>query len=101
MDALERNETWEIVERPKDKKEVSCRWIYKVKYQSNGTLDQYKTSFVAKGYTQTYEIDYEETFTPMAKMNTIRIILSLVERSLVGRCINLMLKIISWMEAWG
>jgi len=76
MSALERNETWEIVERPKDKKAVSCRCIYTVKYKFDGTLDQYKATLVAKGYTQTYEIDYEETFAPMAKMNTIRIILS-------------------------
>ena len=76
MSALERNETWEIVERPKDKKVVGCRWIYTVKYKSDGTLDLYKTRLVAKGYTQTYGIDYEETFALVAKMNTIRIILS-------------------------
>jgi len=77
MNALERNETWEIVERPKDKKAVGCRWIYTVKYKSNGTLDRYKAKLVEKGYTQTYEIDYEETFALVAKMNTVRIILSL------------------------
>jgi len=48
MSALERNETWEIVERPKDKKAVGCRWIYTVKYKSDGTLDQYKARLVAK-----------------------------------------------------
>ena len=77
MGALERNETWEIAERPKDKKAVSCRWIFTAKYQSNGTLDLYKVWLVAKGYTQTYEIDYEETFALLTKMNTIRIILFL------------------------
>ena len=77
MSALERNETWEIVERPKDKKAVGCRWIYTVKYKSDGTLDRYKARLVAKGYTQTYGIDYEETFAPIGKMNTVRIILSL------------------------
>ena len=75
--ALEKNETWEIVEKPKDKKAVGCRWIYTVKYQSDGTLDRYKARLVAKGYTQTYGIDYEETLAPVAKMNTVRIILSL------------------------
>ena len=77
MSVLERNETWEIVEIPKDKKAVGCRWIYTVKYKSDGTLDWYKARLVAKGYTQTYGIDYEETFAPVAKMNTVRIILSL------------------------
>ena len=51
MGALERNETWEIVERPKDKKAVGCRWVYTVKYQVDGTLDRYKARLVAKGYT--------------------------------------------------
>ena len=51
MGALERNEIWEIVERPKDQKTTGCRWIYTVKYQAEVRL-------VAKGYTQTYEIDY-------------------------------------------
>ena len=77
MRALEKNETWEIVEKPKDKKVVGCRWIYTVKYQSDGTLDRYGARLVAKGYTDTYGIDYEETFAPVAKMNTVRIILSL------------------------
>ena len=78
MGALERNETWEIVERPKDKKTVGCRWIYTVKYQVDGTLDRYKVRLVAKGYTQTYGIDYKETFALVAKMNTVRIIISIV-----------------------
>ena len=77
MKTLEKNETWKIVERPKDKKAVGCRWIYTVKYQSNGTLDRYKARLVAKGYTQTYGIDYEETFALVEKMNTVRIILFL------------------------
>ena len=77
MSVLERIETWQIVERPKDKKAVGCRWIYTVKCKSDSTLDQYKARLVAKGYTQTYGIDYEETFAPIGKMNTVRIILSL------------------------
>ncbi|RDX97989.1 hypothetical protein CR513_19160, partial [Mucuna pruriens] len=77
MEALEKNSTWEIVDRPKDKRAVGCRWIYTVKCKSDGTLERYKTRLVAKGYTQTYGIDYEETFAPVAKMNTVRVIISL------------------------
>ncbi|RDX97469.1 hypothetical protein CR513_19756, partial [Mucuna pruriens] len=69
MEALEKNLTWEIVDRPKDKIVVSCRWIYIVKYKSNETLERYKARLVAKGYTQTYGIDYEETFAHVPKMN--------------------------------
>ena len=77
MGALERNETWEIVKKPKDKKAMGFRWIYTVKYKADGTLDRYKARLVAKGCTQTYGIDYEETFSLVAKMNTVRIIISL------------------------
>ncbi|RDY06912.1 hypothetical protein CR513_09045, partial [Mucuna pruriens] len=51
-------------------KEEMKAWIYTVKCKSNGTLDQYKARLVTKGYTPTYGIEYEETFAPIAKMNT-------------------------------
>ncbi|RDX71963.1 hypothetical protein CR513_48619, partial [Mucuna pruriens] len=78
-----KDENWvqamkEEMEAPKDKRAIGCRWIYIVKCKSDGTLERYKARLVAKGYTQTYGIDYEETFAPVAKMNTIRVIISLV-----------------------
>ncbi|RDY03583.1 putative mitochondrial protein, partial [Mucuna pruriens] len=69
MEALEKKSTWEIVDKPKEIKEL---WIYIVKCKSNETLDRYKTRLVTKGYTQTYGIDYEETFAPIVKMNTLK-----------------------------
>jgi Reverse transcriptase (RNA-dependent DNA polymerase) len=60
----------------KRKKHVGCKWVHKIKHNSDGTVEMYKGRLVAKGFIQTYEIDYQETFVPVAKMGTVRILLS-------------------------
>ena len=76
MRALEKNGTWALVERPRGKKLVSCKWVFTPKYMADGTLDKLKARLVARGFTQTYGLDYQETFAPVAKLNTIRVLLS-------------------------
>jgi hypothetical protein len=75
--ALVRNNTWRLVPRPAGKNIIGSRWVFKVKRKSDGTLDRNKTRLVAQGHKQRYGIDYEDTFSPVVKAATIRIILSL------------------------
>ena len=59
------------------KKVIGCRWIYKAKYNADGTINHYKARLIAKGYAQTHGVDYEETFAPLAKMTTIQTMIAL------------------------
>jgi hypothetical protein len=75
MTTLDVNVTWELVALPKDKKAIGCKWMYKIKHNADGSVSKYKTRLVAKGYAQTYGIDYEETYNLIAKMTTVRAII--------------------------
>ncbi|XP_074378464.1 putative mitochondrial protein AtMg00820 [Apium graveolens] len=78
--ALEANATWKIVPLPAGKPVVSCKWLYKVKYLPNGEVDQFKARLVAKNFTQTAGLDYFDTFAPVAKMATLRVVLPLATK---------------------
>ena len=77
MQALIKNLTWEVVNMSRGIKPIGCRWVFNIKYNLDGEIERYNPRLEAKGYTQTYGLDYEKTFTRVAKMNTIRILLSL------------------------
>jgi histone deacetylase 1/2 len=72
------NKTWHFVPRPPNNNVIDCKWVYKIKRKSNGTIDRYKSRLVAKGFKQRYGIDYDDTFSLVVKHATIHIILSLV-----------------------
>ena len=77
IDAIERNNTWELCKLPKGKKLVGSKWVYKTKCKSDGSVERYKARLVVKGFTQQYGVDFEETFAPVARQETIRMALSL------------------------
>ena len=67
IDAIERNNTWELCKLPKGKKLVGSKWVYKTKCKSDGSVERYKARLVAKGFTQQYGVDFEETFALVAR----------------------------------
>jgi hypothetical protein len=76
--ALQRNKTWTLVPPQLGKNLIDCKWVYKVKYKIDGSIDRYKAHLIAKGFKQRLGIDYDDTFSLIVKSATIRLILSLV-----------------------
>ena len=77
FDLLHENKTYELASLPPRRKLVQCKWIYKTKIATDGTTTKYKDRLVAKGYSQVQGLDYNETFTLVARMDSIRLVLSI------------------------
>ncbi len=77
-DSLVVNNTWSLVQLPKGRKPISCKWMFQIKHGVDGGVERYKARLVARGFTQTFGMDYNETFAPVVKFVSIRYILALV-----------------------
>lgn len=74
LEMIEKKNTWELVEKPIDKPVIGVIWVFNTKLNLDGTIHKHKARLVAKGYAQKTRIDYNETFTPIARLDTIRLL---------------------------
>ncbi|KAH9743189.1 Integrase catalytic domain-containing protein [Citrus sinensis] len=79
IEAIKRNNTWELTELLEGGKKIGVKWVYKTKFNKNGEVDKYKARLVVKGYSQQHGVDYTEVFAPVARMETIRLPLGYVK----------------------
>ena len=91
IECIEKNQTWELVDVPKDKYVISVKWIYKTKQDTDGNVYKHKERMVARGFTQKPGIDFNETFAPVAHMDTITTALAILHKT------NVMF--IKWMSS--
>ena len=96
LDSMSKNDVWQLVKLPKGIKPVGCKWVFKTKLDPNGNVERYKARLVAKGYTQKEGVDYQETFSPVSRKDSPRIVMALVAH-LIWSYIKCTLKQLSLM----
>lgn len=77
LENIEKNNTWEEIQLPKNRKAIDSKWVYKVKYDENGIVSKFKARLVARGFTQKFGVDYDEIFAPVVRSQTFRMLLSI------------------------
>ncbi|XP_019465092.1 PREDICTED: uncharacterized protein LOC109363293 [Lupinus angustifolius] len=77
INSIEKNATWELTELPRNKKAILVKWVYKVKLKPDGSVSKHKARLVAKGFLQKQGLDFEEVFAPVARLETIRLVVAI------------------------
>jgi hypothetical protein len=80
INSTEKNKTWDLVDLPKHKKSIGIKWVYKNKLNAKGNIEKHKERLVAKGFSQQPDIDYGETFSPVAMLDTVRTLLAITSQ---------------------
>jgi hypothetical protein len=78
MASLDKNEAWDLVELPTGRNPIGSKWVFKKKLNVEGKVEKYKARLVAKGYSQVEGIDFGEIFSPVSKLTSIRLLLSVI-----------------------